>query len=261
MSRVLVFGCGPAGLMAAHAAALNDDDVIIMSKPRKSHMRGAQYLHAPIPMASKSQPFQIDYKLEGRLQDYATKVYGPGATVQVSPEVLLGQHNAWDIREAYDWLWGTYGSYVQLFEATTASIQDALEWYAPDLAISTLPAPLLCKDKSKHSFPVQMVWATEKVMGNPIEDNTVVCSGERHHAWYRKSRINNWENTEYPHNRKPPLGEGRLHEVPKPIVTNCDCFPQIRRMGRYGQWKKGVLSHEAFFSTAKLLDAPQSVLF
>ena len=30
--------------------------------------------------------------------------------------------------------------------------------------------------------------------------------------------------------------------------------PAVTRMGRYGQWKKGVLSHEAWDETNNLLD-------
>lgn len=250
--KVLVFGCGPAGLMAAHAAALDGADVLIMSKQaRKSFMRGAQYLHAPIPMASQSAPFTIKYHLLGDVSAYRRKVYGGAWDGTVSPEDLEETHEAWDIREAYDWLWDTYGRYVLPFDADTpAAFQKALDWAEPDLAISTVPAQLLCSQG--HSFGMSTIWATNRDMMSSIQDNTVLLNGDDAPAWYRCSRIQGWENTEWPGlGPKPPFGE--MWEVVKPLRNNCDCYPQIHRMGRYGKWQKGVLSHESFYETARLL--------
>src|SRR3546814_7896241 len=64
--KVLILGCGPAGLIAAHAAKRMDADFIVMSKARKSFMNGAQYLHAPIPGVSLAEPFLINYQISGR---------------------------------------------------------------------------------------------------------------------------------------------------------------------------------------------------
>ena len=97
--------------MAAHAASIMNNDVVILSKNRKSYMRGAQYLHMPIPMASQT-PFTVQYSLKGTADEYRNKVYGPDPRIQVSPESLVGEHFAWDIREAYDWLWATYGRFI-----------------------------------------------------------------------------------------------------------------------------------------------------
>ena len=40
----------------------------------------------------------------------------------------------------------------------------------------------------------------------------------------------------------------------KPIATNCDCFPNVIRAGRFGTWKKGVLTHDAMFNTLRELN-------
>src|SRR5690242_5258292 len=111
--KVLILGCGPAGLIAAHAAYNRGVDFVVVSKARKSFMNGAQYLHAPIPGVSIKDPFEINYELSGDVAGYRDKVYGPDSKVEVSPQSLLGRHMAWDIREAYDSLWGLYGSDVQ----------------------------------------------------------------------------------------------------------------------------------------------------
>lgn len=257
--KVLVLGAGPAGLMAAHAAALNEDDVIICAKlARKSKMMGAQYLHAPIPLASQKPEFQISYVLQGGTAvDYRRKVYGTGWDGTTSPEDMTASHPAWDIREAYDWLWETYGSYVKSWDCERpSSVQDILDWAKADLSISTIPAPALC-DKG-HTFGYTPVFSSDKQMID-LFDNTVICNAAENPAWYRAAKIQGWETTEWPGDIKPPISG--LFEVTKPLKNNCTCYPELRRMGRYGKWQKGILSHEAFFETAKLVTNGQRLLF
>lgn len=252
--NVIVLGCGPAGLMAAHAAAMFECNVKIFSKPRKSFMKGAQYLHRPIPLASKKPEFEISYDLWGTSEGYRDKVYGPGSSVEVSPVTLSTKHSAWDIREAYDWLWDTYGSYVQEWEVVDAdvSLTPMISRLNPDLVISTIPAYLLCK--GGHAFSSTSIWSTDQSFHTRLgEENRVVCNGVSDTGWYRSSWIQGWGNTEWPHDRKPPLSSERLWEVVKPIGTTCDCYPGVVREGRYGSWRKGVLAHEAYYNTAKLL--------
>ncbi len=243
--KVLILGAGPAGLMAAHAAAVTNNDVFMFSKKRKSYMRGAQYLHAPIPMFS-TNPFTIDYKLEGTVEGYRDKVYGPDPRIQVSVQTLVGSHFAWDMREAYDGLWNTYGKYVEDLEINPESLRKILKEGDPHVIVSSIPAPALCMN-TDHMFQSETVWVTEYFRGGP-ENNVVICNGEPDVPWYRTSRIQNWANTEYPNNHKPPLTGDKIHEVLKPIKTNCNCWPEIHRVGRYGTWTKGVLSHEAYYS-------------
>lgn len=248
--KVLILGAGPAGLFAAHAAENAGHDVIVMSKARKSFMHGAQYLHRPIPGLSKSDPFTIDYELTGDVDGYKQKVYG-GTDLRgkrVSPQDLLGSHQAWDIREAYDAAWDLYGSSVLPLELVGEPGEAAslLRWAGADLAVSTVPAPLLCEAPG-HAFAAETVWATDAAYGiAPDRDNLVLCSGETDHAWYRQSRIQGCENTEYPASKKPPVS--KVWEVVKPVGTTCDCNPDIVRLGRYGLWEKGVLSDGAYYS-------------
>lgn len=254
--KVLILGCGPAGLIAAHAVASRGHTPHIYSKARKSFMNGAQYLHAPIPDASKSDPFLISYEMSGSIDGYRDKVYGPGANVEVSPESLVGRHLAWDIREAYDWLWDKYGSSVRDWDASQEGALARLEYGSePDLTISTIPAKLLCY--RDHEFRSTKVWATAH-SAIELSDNTVLCQGEPMYPWYRASRIQGYENTEWPFDKRPTRVEEKYgHKVwlvEKPTFTTCRCYPWVHRMGRYGQWKKGVLSHEAWDDTMKLID-------
>lgn len=265
--KVLVFGCGPAGLMAAHAAArLGDHDVMIVSKARKSHMRGAQYLHQPIPGASLSDPFLIDYRLMGTPEQYRERVYGDLGAMMLRPEdtsaaTLTGVHPAWDIREAYDNLWDLYGgSVIDGDLSRPETIVKIHAWAKPDLVISTIPAPILCMaPDGVHQFYSQSIFSSDQEI-YPTDDNTVVLCGDGTYAWYRAAKIHGWCTTEWPKQFRPPVPE--LVEVIKPILTNCDCYPYIHRMGRYGAWRKGVLSHHAYEETLQLLRKPhQEELF
>lgn len=249
--KVLVLGCGPAGLMAAHAAAMEGCDIRIASKARKSHMRGAQYLHAPIPVATSSASFRIEYTLLGTAEDYRSKVYGDEWDGTVSPEDLAETHDAWDIREAYDWLWDTYGDYVMDVDLSDkrGDFWQSTSVLEADIVISTVPATLLCR--SSHTFGYTKIWSTDQPMV-PLADDRVVCNGESAPAWYRAARIQGWDTVEWSGwVQRPPITP--LWEVTKPLKTNCRCLPNVHRMGRYGKWEKGVLSHSAFYETAELI--------
>lgn len=241
-------------MFAAHAAAEAGWDFAILSKSRKSFMRGAQYLHMPIPGLS-GEPFKIDYRLDGPIDGYRDKVYGDMSDVHVSPESLVGVADAWDIREAYDAAWERYEGRIVEWDAAGAwTLEEVTLGLGFDLVVSTIPAKLLCSNPA-HEFRSQFVWATDYVkpvgvFDRPQVDNLVVCSGYDDDWWYRQSRIKGWENTEFPDDKKPG---GKSWHVEKPVDTDCDCKPDVLRLGRYGAWRKGVLSHEAYYDLATIL--------
>lgn len=256
--RVVVLGCGPAGLFAAHAAVEQGADVTIFSKPRKSMMRGAQYLHRPIPGLS-GKPFEVTYDLLGDPAAYRSKVYGDVSDILVSPETLVGISQAWDIREAYDAAWDLYNERIRGWDAERSAIPTLAA--NADLVISSIPAQLICQN-NKHKFDSAKIWSIDMVKpsglfqyddGGPV-DNLVICSGDPDDWWYRASRIHGWENTEFPHDHRPSESEHySVHEVEKPLSTDCDCLSGVMRVGRYGSWKKGVLSHEAYYDVDRAL--------
>jgi hypothetical protein len=249
--RVAVLGCGPSGLFATHALVGLGYEVQVFSKKRKSEMFGAQYLHAPIPgLTDGMVPIQLEYKLIGTVDGYREKVYGPGSTVEVSPESLTETHPAWDIREAYGRAWNLYNDRI----VHVPDIRPA--WFAgpqaapADLIVSSLPAKVICGDPD-HKFNSQMIWAVgdapERGVFEPLrlaKGGQVLLNGERDTGWYRTSSVFFHGTTEWPAGRKPPI-EG-VAAVEKPLSTDCDCHPEVLRVGRYGRWEKGVLSHEAY---------------
>ena len=254
--KVLILGCGPAGMIAAHAAYNRGADIRIMSKARKSFMNGAQYLHAPIPGVSIKEPFEINYELSGDVAGYRDKVYGADSGVEVSPESLLGRHMAWDIREAYDSLWGLYSFDVKDIDISPVVLSNLISNWKPDVVISTIPAHILCHN-GQHKFNSEQVWVTNQLECT-LSDNTVLCNGEPGFDWYRASKIQGFTNTEWPYDKYPLSYNGQIWRVVKPLSTNCRCFPEVHRMGRYGKWTKGVLSHEAWEEANKIMDEVQT---
>jgi len=265
--HVLVLGCGPAGLFAAEAVRQAGARVSIVSKKRKSEMFGAQYLHEPIPNLSDPGDFiSVLYELSGTADGYRQKVYGD-RPVEVSPETLQGRHAAWDIRRAYDVAWDRFGPYVvdsgpipagTAFRVMLKEVED-LHRIKYDLIINSLPAPVLCLDPEHHVFKAEQVWAIgdapERGVRCPVRvaASTVLCNGEDAPAWYRAANVFGHCTVEWPAAKKPPLEY--VGSVQKPVETTCDCWPEMLRVGRYGRWTKGVLSHEAFSAAASAMTA------
>lgn len=274
--HALVLGCGPAGLFAAHGLLQNDWDVTIFSNRRKSHMFGAQYLHAPIDGLSPAdeEPETIRYKLVGEAEGYREKVYGINA-VATSVELLGKEHQAWDIRKAYDSAWEMYGPHVNDAQIGP-QVLGVMKW-SPDLqpkvvgaidvdqfdvVVSSIPLTRLCYRPDVHQFHSVSIWAYgdapergQYVPYRPVP-NTVECNGEPFTGWYRAANVYDHATMEWPGNRKPPLPG--IAQVTKPIYSTCDCYrdglfkPKFVPVGRYGTWTKGVLSHHAYTTAVNL---------
>lgn len=246
--RVAVLGCGPTGLFAAAGAiAANAGDVRIFSIKRKSHMYGCQYLHQPIPGYSPPESRSVRYIMQGTAEGYRRKVYGDNWSGPTSPEDLMGDHEAWDMRETYDRLWGMLHPYVinkQLDPDTVYAISGQA-----DLVISSIHRNRLCV--MGHSFMAQDIWAAGEapeegiILPYGVEDETVLCDGTPGVSWYRLARVFGRTTVEWPLANRPPLtGVAR---VAKPLRHNCDCWGgDYVFVGRYGAWDKSVLSHQAY---------------
>ena len=245
---VVIFGCGPAGLMAAHGAIAGGADTLrIISKKRKSELFGAQYLHAPIPGAPHQDSVLVDYMLTGDPDAYRVKIYGETWDGMVSPEDLAESHNAWDIRATYDWLWDRYERNIADVELRPSEIK--LFTDNADVVVSTIPRSALCM--RGHTFGSADVLAAGDAPARGISipytcaDNTVLCNGNEFPHWYRLSNIFGHKTVEWPMSDVTPPVNGAA-VVRKPTFHNCDCHPNLVYAGRYGRWEKGVLSHSAY---------------
>lgn len=256
MKTVAVLGSGPAGLMAAHAVGLCGYPLSVHSRPEKSVLGGAQYLHHSVPYLTGSDPDRtLTNILLGTPEGYQSKVYGSDpshvpqhvSAMNVSDGETFG---VWDLVEAYDRLWGWFEMAVNHANITANWLEEHGNEF--DLIISSVPAPAICKRQDVHRFHYQEVWIDPNVPSF-IKEDTVVYNGDKAPSWYRASNIGGtaggveWSSQGV----KPPIPG--LVSIKKPLRHTCDCWPDILRVGRYGSWTKGVLTHDAFFEAGRTL--------
>lgn len=253
-NRVLILGCGPAGLISAWAALSTGAEVIIVSSKKKSDLFGCQYLHEKLPdLPLRSE--QIDYVVRGTYEQYREKVYGDKPIpVPISPVLYEGPARAYDIRSAYEMLWNVFGDAIEDAVVKPTEVQKMLTYYDAATNISTIPLPALCQRPDAHYFNQVQSYAmgSSPWQAVPVEcpKNTVVCDGTDEVSFYRKANVFEHTTVEWPgHRKKPPL-RGVVPFV-KPINTTCDCWTGavIHRIGRHGRWQKGVLAHTAYKET------------
>lgn len=255
--RVAVLGCGPSGLVAAHAAKMAGATVEIFSTKIKSALYGAQYLHAPIPLISNYEAsVPIQYKLMGSAEDYRRKVYGD-RVVQVSPNQLGEDHLAWDIRDAYDRLWALYEHQIFNSKIDYYTVRDVILIGNWDRIYSSIPAPAICGRPGTHKFEHAVVWANGDApdLGHFVPEaftdlgaDIIICDGTNRNSWYRYSNVFGHRTIEWPENHGNQASFYAA-SVRKPISNDCRCWmaePRIKRVGRYGAWRKGILVHEVF---------------
>lgn len=271
--RAVVLGAGPTGLLAAQAAEDRGWEVQVFSapgedgNPKKSELHGCQYLHQWIPgLGLPTTGTPVSYLLEGTREDYRRKVYGNGWDGNVSPDEYGPEkgHQAWDLRLAYNTLWEKWESRVTSLEITPPIAARAFLTKG-QIVFSSVPAPALCQYPEEHKFISQAIWA----MGSRVHlrvdpdhgaapgfvgsnmpyraaDFTVLCNGNEAPRWYRAATVFGQSTLEWPGGVKPPITG--VAAVSKPLSTDCDCNagPRWHRVGRYGQWTKGVLAHTAY---------------
>ena len=261
MSRVVILGCGPAGLAAAAAAVSSGHEAIIISNTDKpSTQYGAQYLHAPVPGYEDVPKVRVTYSLNGTPEEYRKKVYGGLWTGKVSPEDFAGDHDAWDIRETYARLWADLISNLQAGLIQRQIKNGGIPFIRslrPDLIVSTIPAKALCQNPG-HEFRSHVIYADGSTSAAAMPDNTVICDGTEENAWYRVSSVFGYRTTEWPA-RRVPTHSGAV-QVVKPLWTDCNCHPEVLRAGRYGAWEKARLVHEVYPAVREALEPDPDVI-
>lgn len=261
--RVVVLGCGPAGMTAAWAAISLEHSVTIISKRwEPSILYGCQYLHEPIPGFEDVPSTTVRYGVQGTSEQYRDKVYGSKWHGRVSPEDFVGEHQAWDIRETYRRLWAELNGMTMDITAppvmTIGGIEikhgdiDSVRKMMPDKIISTIPATDLCY-QPEHTFRSHHIYASGSTIQDDMPDNYVWCNGTNDVDWYRNSSVFGYRTVEWP-SRIAMTAHGRgAVRVNKPLDTNCECHKDIIRVGRYGEWSKGVLVHQVYDKVVEAL--------
>lgn len=271
MLRVAVLGCGPTGLLAAHAVALSGHEPTIFSNKRKSHLFGSQYLHEPIEgIIDQDEGVEVHYVTNGTPEEYRRKTHGKWWDGIVAPEDFETEHMAWNIREAYDRLWQKYVKQIHhyIFEEvedgydqfTTLFNEASYDLRLPrfDLVVSTVPRTLWKMPGEQFIFSEG--WALGDAPENgqfvPYEcpENTIICDGTKDISYTRLSRVFGHTTVEWPHHATRPPFEG-VSKVTKPLryipaeVSNP--ANEMLHVGRYGEWKKGIVVTDAFKDVLK----------
>jgi hypothetical protein len=238
--KIAILGCGPTGLLAAHAASMARVPYDIFSRKEKSVQGGAQFLHEHIPdLTHVEADGFLRVRKWGGPEGYAEKVYGDRSHPTSFREFETGLMPAWSLRQAYDELWLRYSDDVVTREITAPFVALMVSKY--DLVISTIPLPALCYRRDEHRFNYQAIKITDDIEIETKENNIMCYSGDKRDAWYRTSRIFGVAQTEWPYHRVTRGREGH-----KPIGNTCDCHAKVMRAGRFGKWQKGILTHHAF---------------
>lgn len=256
---VAILGCGPSGLLAAHACHMHGVPFALFSKKVKSRLGGAMYSHIPIPGIhdGDDQDSKLTYIVKGDADTYQKKVYGAERVPFVSfGNVTDGQVvNAWNLGKMYDRLWDLYEGHVVDSVIDAGRVGDLPKTF--DLVFSSAPLPAICRwnlDPSvQHLFKSQPVKILNEVLDASHPEETITYDGTKDHSYYRMSKIFGVGSTEWGASAPTPPVEG-LITVNKPIWTNCDCYtedlsggvPAVVRIGRFGTWRKGELTFHAY---------------
>lgn len=247
MRDVAILGCGPAGLLAALAVEQAGFNPVIYSIKAKSVMPGAQFLHEPIVGLTNDDPdMEITFIKQGTKEVYAMKVYGDPEAPCSWDDYPQGARPAWSLSDAYDRLWDRYGDQVIEGAVKPLSLNTIESMY--DLVFSTIPAPVLCSNWL-HRFPSASVWIRSWNHADTSAKPFVEYNGSQLVGYYRMSTIGGWSSTEFGH-RALNTVEGK-----KPLGTDCNCRPEIHRLGRFGKWQKGVLVHHAYHEAKEVVNA------
>jgi hypothetical protein len=291
--KVAILGCGPAGLLAAHACYISDVEFDIYSKKRKSELFGSQYLHNPIPELTplSDTGVPVRYITLGSPEEYRRKTHGKWWDGQVAPEEFEPDHTAWDIRQAYDQLWSLYWRKISDYDINKASEEyctypdEAVSYDLSqdkdleiggkankyDLIVSTVPRTIWKRNGDEFIFsegwalgdaPERGVFVEDIVdLGNSgfmssgslsgdMPDNHIVCDGTSEVPWTRLSKVYGYTSVEWPHHVPQPHSLATLVTKPLHYAPGTGQLDAPSRnwlhVGRYGEWKKGVVVTDAF---------------
>lgn len=265
--KIAILGCGPAGLLAAHAAALDGHhEINIFSRKVKTEFNGAIYMHRSIPGLTSEQPDdEIHVFKRGEARTYAQKVYGDPEHPVSWSRIEEGVQPIWYMQRAYDELWDNWEVDIRDRELGRFALGDLT--YTYDLVVNTIPRNVFCMG-SRHVFESQsiMIARMPQRKADEASVNVMIYNGTDVEPWYRFSDINGLPGYEFSHRSAPealtlPYGAEVVHGY-KPTYTNCTCWehPRLMHLGRFGEWDKQVLSHHAFEKMqARLAEVPHVV--
>jgi hypothetical protein len=250
--KVAVLGCGPAGLLATHAAVLRGHDPVVYSIATRSEMSGAMYLHGSVPDLTPAEPDGVlTYRKLGYKPGYARKVYHD-PTAPCSWEKFEGQVKAWSLSAAYGELWKRYNGLVIEHRVNPVSMDDIVNEYP--VVVSSVPAAVICA-APHHVFKGVNIWVLDGTAITTIPLNQIFYSGMMSTKWYRASNIFGYQSAEF--GDRADVDKDQLKYGIKPTSHDCTCWSgrgDVLKVGRFGKWAKGELTHMAFADTYQFLE-------
>lgn len=241
--KVIVIGCGPAGLAAAHAAVGLGADVEVIAPKKKTPQNGPLLMQRPIPGINVDHPDGTirQFVVGGTILDYRYKLYGD-INIGINGDQLMPKYHAWKHGETYDKLWRMYHTLIRDRIVTATEMRHMHE--VADLAISTANAEQMCCNKDfTHTFTSVTVAITQRSSYLGQINNTIVFNASPDVPWVRSSMVFGVQSTEWPITEAP----GDARAIRKPIATNCDCYPHVLRTGRFGAFKNEVWIDTAYW--------------
>lgn len=257
MSKVAILGAGPTGLMAAWAVLRNGHEPVIYSRDiQPPSVNEDMFLYRSLPGVPDGAPFRLEIFQFGNRDGYARKVYG-GTDVETSWEQLGPNPSviAWWLKPTYEMLWEYFRGDLIPLDANYHAAK--LLTHEHPLVISTLPAPAICGNP-RHLFVDIQTWLAR--YKDPDWDqwrspNQMIYNGDEESQWFRFTSLNGWRTWEYA--VVPPASEVSddtpIFPGKKFLSNTCDCLPNVFRVGRYAQWRRGVLNHHAFEQATSIL--------
>jgi hypothetical protein len=251
VKNIGVLGCGPTGLLVAHAVEQAGHVPHIISQKQKSEIPGSQHLHGAVPGVTPEYPEgTIQFVRIGTAEDYARKVYGDAAR-ETGWDHYWQVYPSWNAIKAYDLLWDKYESEISDMMVMGYDVPELLDMY--DAVISTIPHWLLCQAVDAHAFRRTEYWI--KQLPTPEADKNheiVVYNGLRSDHWYRWSILGgkcsiettSWGDTG---------GEGWTIGH-KAIDNNCTCWPDVHRVGRWAEWRHGVTMYRSYLRAVEIME-------
>lgn len=260
--KVAVLGAGTDGLIAAHACQQAGVSPQVYSRKVKTKVGGAQYLDRAIPGLNRPDKPEtiIHHLVRGDEFAYRRKVYSahPSLTeISERADVYNGMREpAWSLRRAYNELWGRWESQVLDNEIDVRFVAKLLDGH--DLVFSTVPLMSICSHRSGayHNFHLRQSLIAPVMLEKLVSD-TVVWDGTRTSAWFRTSLVFGEVATEWPAGAPVPTLD-KLMKVTMPIASDCNCWPSVVRLGRYGAWSRKEDTSEVFTRVISTLEGAKA---
>jgi hypothetical protein len=249
MKNVGVLGCGPTGLLVAHAVEQAGHVPHIISEKKKSIIPGSQHLHGPVPGVTQPYPEgTIQFVRIGTAEEYARKVYGD-ATRETGWDNYLQVYPSWNVLKAYDKLWEHFEDDISDHLVMLEDMPDLIEMY--DVLVTTIPMWGICKNP-EHNFVNQEYWLKRLPTPEADKDHEIVVyNGLRSDHWYRWSILGglcSMETTAW-------TGTDETWEQGvKAVENDCDCWPTVHRCGRWAEWRHGVTMYKSYLKATRIME-------